>query len=182
MSVEDERLYHTDYPTPPSMSHWVALGPRFPSTGLSPAAIGTGLCCPALLPGLRDHAQHRVPSLESEHRSGLAHVFILLSHLQTQAALLRKGRLRLPGRKAGLMSAAQSWALGSLQLGNCPMSQGPSWHPTWWPWLTPRCLGEALLEAALVQGFIAGEPRFSNLVSEMMALSERGLVVSTLLR
>lgn len=89
------------------------------------------------------------------------HVFISLSHLQTQAALFRKGRLRPPGRKAGLVGTAHSWALGSFQLGHCPVSQGPSWSDgIWWPWLAPRCMGDALLEAASVQGFIAGEPRY----------------------
>lgn len=111
----------------PSMSRWVALAPCFPSLLLSPAAICVGLRCPSRLPGLRDHAQHRETSLELEHRSGLARFYFTFTFTDSSSPSEKKGRLRLPGRKAGLMGAAQSWALRSFQLGNCPVSQGPSW-------------------------------------------------------
>lgn len=61
------------------------------------------------------------PTLEGQRMSGLDIFFYfnLLSHLQTQSALLRKGRLRLP---------RIAWFMGTWDFsqGNNPVSQGLS--------------------------------------------------------
>lgn len=87
--------------------------------------------------------------LKVQHVLGLDSFYLLLSHLQTQAVPLKKGRWKMPGRNAGFMACRTS---------RRKMVLGVSRHLTWWPQLTPRCLGDAFLEAASAQDFIAGEP------------------------
>lgn len=84
-----------------------------------------------------------------QHVSRLDSLYLLISHSQTQAAPWRKGRGKLPGRKAGLVARGTSHRETVL---------GVSRHLTWWPQLAPRCLGDAFLEAVSAQDFIAGEP------------------------
>lgn len=127
---------------------------------------------------------HRKPSLELQCMSGLAHIFILLSHLQTQAVFLRKGRLKLPGRKAGPMSTALSWALGSFHRETVRYPKGPRCQMAC-DMVAMACSsvpGRCVIGGCLGPGFYCWWTSLSNLESRMMALSETGPVVSTLLR
>lgn len=153
------RDHYTDCP---SSTSWSAAPeqPHFPSTVLSPYAVRADPCGPSLAAGLGTVSGQGAPCLEVQHVSGLAHIFnfILLSHLQTKEGILRKGRLRLPGGKAGLGALCRVKHLGLLpgklshisraltvrqhEMGAMACSQG---------------LEDAFLEAAGAQDFIAGE-------------------------
>lgn len=126
--------YHTDAPQSMMWQSHRGLPFRGPVAGSGGQSYMAPHCCQAQGPCVATE-----PSLEVQHVSRLDS-FYLFSHLQTQAAPLRKGRWRLPGRKAGLTGTWGSHREMVLDLKG--------------PW----CQQASDMVAASAQDFIAGEP------------------------